>query len=35
MNRLAIAFVILVVFALDLPYTPAGLPWNDAFDASL
>ena len=34
-NRLAIAFVILVVFALDLPYTPAGLPWNDDFDASL
>ena len=31
-NRLAIAFVILVVFALDLPYTPAGLPWNDDFD---
>jgi amino acid transporter len=34
-NRLAIAFVVLVVFALDLPYTPAGLPWNDGFDASL
>jgi amino acid transporter len=34
-NRLAIAFVILVVFALDLPYTPAGLPWHDDFDASL
>jgi len=34
-NRLAIAFVILVVFSLDLPYTPAGLPWNDGFDASL
>jgi amino acid transporter len=34
-NRLAIAFVILVVFSLDLPYTPAGLPWNDDFDASL
>ncbi len=34
-NILAIAFVILVVFALDLPYTPAGLPWNDDFDASL
>jgi len=34
-NILAIAFVILVVFALDLPYTPAGLPWNDGFDASL
>jgi amino acid transporter len=34
-NSLAIAFVVLVVFALDLPYTPAGLPWNDGFDASL
>jgi amino acid transporter len=34
-NTLAIAFVVLVVFALDLPYTPAGLPWNDGFDASL
>ena len=34
-NSLAIAFVILVVFSLDLPYAPAGLPWNDGFDASL
>jgi amino acid transporter len=34
-NSLAIFFVILVVFALDLPYTPAGLPWNKDFDASL
>jgi amino acid transporter len=34
-NLIAILFVILVVFALDLPYTPAGLPWNDDFDASL
>src|SRR5215218_2762988 len=34
-NILAIAFVILVVFALDLPYSPQGLPWNDGFDASL
>ncbi len=34
-NSSAIFFVILVVFALDLPYTPAGLPWNDDFDASL
>ncbi len=34
-NRLAIAFVVLVVFALDLPFAPAGLPWNDDFDASL
>ena len=22
-------------FSLNLPYTPAGLPWNDGFDASL
>ena len=34
-NSSAIFFVVLVVFALDLPYTPAGLPWNDDFDASL
>jgi amino acid transporter len=34
-NILAIAFVVVVVFALDLPYSPAGLPWNDGFDASL
>jgi len=34
-NILAIIFVVLVVFALDLPYTPAGLPWNADFDASL
>jgi amino acid transporter len=34
-NSLAIAFVILVVYSLNLPYTPAGLPWNDDFDASL
>ncbi len=27
--------MVLVVFALDLPYTPAGLPWNADFDASL
>src|SRR5215217_3462909 len=33
-NILAIIFVILVVYALDLPYTPAGLPWNDDFDGS-
>ena len=35
MNLLAIAFVVLVVFALDLPYTPTGLPWNDEFDTSV
>jgi amino acid transporter len=34
-NLLAIIFVILVVFALDLPYTPLGLPWNSGFDATL
>jgi amino acid transporter len=34
-NILAIIFVILVVYALDLPYTPLGLPWNEGFDASL
>ena len=34
-NTLAIIFVVLVVFALDLPYAPAGLPWNSDFDASL
>jgi amino acid transporter len=34
-NILAIGFVVLVVYSLDLPYSPAGLPWNDDFDASL
>jgi hypothetical protein len=34
-NTLAIIFVILVVYSLNLPYTPAGLPWNDDFDVSL
>jgi amino acid transporter len=34
-NVLAILFVIVVVFALDLPYTPAGLPWNADFDSSV
>jgi amino acid transporter len=34
-NWLAIIFVVLVVFSLDLPYTPAGLPWKDGFDWSL
>jgi amino acid transporter len=34
-NILAILFVILVVFSLDLPYTPQGLPWNSGFDATL
>ena len=34
-NIVAIVFVILVVYSLNLPYTPGGLPWNDGFDASL
>ncbi|MGI9021425.1 MAG: amino acid permease [Solirubrobacterales bacterium] len=34
-NTLAIVFVILVVFALDLPYTPTGLPWHEDFDVSV
>jgi amino acid transporter len=34
-NVLAILFVIVVVYSLDLPYTPQGLPWNEGFDASL
>jgi hypothetical protein len=34
-NSIGIFFVILVVFALNLPYTPAGLPWRDDFDTSL
>ncbi len=34
-NVLAIVFVVLVVFALDLPYTPTGLPWNDGFEWSV
>ena len=34
-NVLAIIFVVVVVFALDLPYTPAGLPWNADFDATV
>ena len=32
---LSIIFVVVVVYALDLPYTPGGLPWNEDFDASL
>jgi hypothetical protein len=28
-------FAVLVVVSLDLPYAPAGLPWNDGVDASL
>jgi amino acid transporter len=33
-NVLAILFVIVVVYALDVPYDPTGLPWNDGFDAA-
>ena len=35
MNVLAILFVILVVYSLNLPYTPAGLPWNSDFDSTV
>src|SRR5687767_9913375 len=34
-NVLAILFVIVVVYSLNLPYTPAGLPWNDDFDSTV
>ena len=34
-NILAIIFVIAVVYALNLPYTPTGLPWNDGFEWSV
>jgi amino acid transporter len=34
-NVLAILFVILVVYSLNLPYTPAGLPWHDDFDSTV
>ena len=34
-NTLAIIFVVVVVFALDLPYAPEGLPWNDGFEPSV
>jgi amino acid transporter len=34
-NILAIIFVIVVVFSLNLPYTPAGLPWNADFDSTV
>ncbi len=34
-NTLAIIFVVLVVFALNLPYTPTGLPWHDDFEVSV
>jgi amino acid transporter len=34
-NILAIIFVILVVYSLNLPFTPTGLPWNADFDATV
>jgi amino acid transporter len=34
-NTIAIIFVVVVVFSLDLPYTPTGLPWNADFDATV
>jgi amino acid transporter len=34
-NVLAIIFVIVVVYSLNLPYTPAGLPWNADFDSTV
>ncbi len=33
-NSGAIFFVVVVVLALELPFTNAGVPWNDNFDAS-
>jgi amino acid transporter len=30
----AIAFVVLVVYAIDIPIVPAGVPWNSSFDAT-
>jgi amino acid transporter len=34
-NTIAIIFVVVVVFSLDLPYTPTGLPWHEDFDATV
>jgi amino acid transporter len=33
-NVLAILFVIVVVYALNLPYDPTGLPWNEGFEVA-
>jgi amino acid transporter len=33
-NPLAIAFVVLVVIAVDLPFSHKAVPWNDDFDAT-
>jgi amino acid transporter len=30
----AIVFVVLVVYALDIPTSPAGVPWDSSFDAT-
>jgi amino acid transporter len=34
-NILAIIFVVLVVYSLNLPYTPTGLPWHEDFEVSV
>jgi amino acid transporter len=34
-NTLAILFVIAVVYSLNLPFTPTGLPWHDDFDSTV
>jgi len=34
-NSIALLFGALMVFSLDLPYAPQGLPWHSGFDASL
>ena len=34
-NVLAIIFVVVVVFSLNLPFTPTGLPWNADFDTTV
>jgi amino acid transporter len=34
-NSIALLFGVLMVFSLDLPYTPTGLPWKDGFDATV
>jgi amino acid transporter len=33
-NVLAIIFVIVVVYSLNLPYDPTGLPWNEDFEVA-
>jgi amino acid transporter len=34
-NIIALFFGVLMVYSLDLPYTPTGLPWKDGFDATV